>query len=64
MYQQLLYQAADKLSNTLQNNKMNPVETAILSTIAIGVIIGGVYIIRKTLQEAKQEAEMRKYKTT
>jgi hypothetical protein len=63
MYHQLLYQAADKLSNTLQNNKIGPIEVLEFMA-AIGVVIGGVYIIRKELKEAKQEAELKKYKTT
>jgi uncharacterized membrane protein YqgA involved in biofilm formation len=43
---------------------MNPIEATILLTIAIGTIIGAAYLYRKNLQEAKQEAEMRKYKTS
>jgi uncharacterized membrane protein YqgA involved in biofilm formation len=63
MYQQVLYQATDKLNNTLQNNKAGPLEV-VLFLAAIGAVIGSAYMIRKELKEAKQEAEMRKYKTT
>jgi hypothetical protein len=63
MYHQVLYQAADKLNNTLQNNKAGPLEV-VLFLAAVGVVIGSAYMIRKTLKEVKQEAEMRKYKTS
>jgi hypothetical protein len=62
MYHQVLYQAADKLSNTLQNNKIDPIGIALFIG-AIATVAVSAYGLWYGYRELKKPFSIKKYKT-